>query len=279
MARPPAARPLFSRRRLRALLCALAALAATSPTQAERRQAVHTEIFGGGRSFDPAFWIAETGFFRNREAQYYRPDNIFPAGGALAIEGRREMAANAAYDPNSAHWITATRGAHYTSGSLVSREALLYGAVEIVARLPQSGGSWPAIWLVGERAGEPYREIDIVEAVGNTPGRVFVTVHAGPDNGHLQTWQQEAPLADLHTAFHAYRLDWRADAIEISIDGKTVLTLDPEAAHKDGIDPLRLPMRLRINLALGGSWGGLIDDAALPQRLEIKSVRVWRSQP
>ncbi|MGZ5271867.1 MAG: hypothetical protein ACXWC6_14730, partial [Ramlibacter sp.] len=36
---------------------------------------------------------------------------------------------------------------------------------------------------------------------------------------------------------------------------------------------------LRINLALGGSWGGPIDEARLPARLDIASVRVWRWAP
>jgi hypothetical protein len=51
--------------------------------------------------------------------------------------------------------------------------------------------------------------------------------------------------------------------------------MNPEEAHKGGFDPLRAPMRLRINLALGGSWGGHIDEAALPARMEIKSIKVW----
>jgi hypothetical protein len=38
-------------------------------------------------------------------------------------------------------------------------------------------------------------------------------------------------------------------------------------------------MRLRINLALGGSWGGPIDAGKLPGRMDIASVRVWRWAP
>ena len=35
---------------------------------------------------------------------------------------------------------------------------------------------------------------------------------------------------------------------------------------------------LPINLALGGSWGGKIDDAALPQKYLIDYVRIYRAR-
>ena len=50
---------------------------------------------------------------------------------------------------------------------------------EIVARVPAGPGTWPAIWLIDE-SGNPYREIDVMEAVGVTPDTVFSTIHAGP---------------------------------------------------------------------------------------------------
>jgi beta-glucanase (GH16 family) len=95
----------------------------------------------------------------------------------------------------------------------------------------------------------------------------------------LKTWQAETPMPDLANAFHAYRLEWRKDAIVLAIDGRPVLRMNPEDAHQDGLDPLRAPMRLRINLALGGSWGGRIDQAALPARMAIKSIKVWSVDP
>ncbi len=239
---------------------------------------IHAEDFSTAAKFDASFWIAETGFFRNKEAQYYRPANVSVEGGALVLEGRREAVSNAAYDRNGSDWLTTTRSADFTSGSIVSREAFTYGVFEVVARLPQGAGAWPAVWTVYEQ-GLPYREIDLVEAVGASPGRVWSTVHAGRNLASLKTWQAETPMPDLANAFHAYKLDWRSDSIILSIDGRPVLRMNPEEAHKDGLDPLRAPMRLRINLALGGSWGGPINEAALPARMEIKSIKVWSVDP
>jgi beta-glucanase (GH16 family) len=147
---------------------------------------------------------------------------------------------------------------------------------EVVARVPAGLGTWPAIWLIDER-GDPYREIDIMEAVGVTPDTVFSSVHAGLSLADLRHWSGQAAMPRLADGFHTYRLDWRRDALTIAIDGKTVLAMDPDEARIGDADPLRRPMQLRINLALGGSWGGRIDDAVLPARLEIRSVRIWQS--
>ena len=265
---------------LRMLAAASAAIALLSPSSAAAPgdRLIHAEDFSTASAYDASFWVAETGFFRNKEAQYYRPDNVAVKNGALVLQGRRETALNGAYDPHGADWLTTTKSADYTSGSLVTRDAFTFGIFEIVARVPQAPGAWPAIWTIDERSG-PYREIDIVEAVGNTPGKIFSTVYAGKDITSLKHWSAVTPMPGLADGFHAYRLEWRKDLIAIAIDGREVLRMNPEQARNEGLDPLRASMRLRINLALGGSWGGKIDDAALPTEVEVKSVKIWSVSP
>lgn len=275
----PLARPavvLWSSRLLAASMLTILAGPVSAASSGPRL--VHAEDFSTATDFDPAFWIAETGFFRNKEAQYYRPANVGVHGGALILEGRRESTLNANFNADGADWLTTTRTADYTSGSIVSRDAFTFGVFEVVARLPQGAGVWPAIWLVNEQ-GLPYREIDLVEAVGNVPGKAWTTIHAGRDQRSLKIWQAETPMPGLERDFHTYRLEWRKDSISVAIDGRDVLRMNPEEAHGRGVDPLRAPMHLRINLALGGSWGGRIDDAALPARVEIKSIKIWSVEP
>jgi beta-glucanase (GH16 family) len=43
-------------------------------------------------------------------------------------------------------------------------------------------------------------------------------------------------------------------------------------------NPFRKPHYLLINLALGGAWGGEIDDAVLPQKYLIDYVRIYQAQ-
>lgn len=256
---------------------ALALVGLSLPAESADRL-IHEEDFSRRTSFDSAFWSAETGFFRNKEAQYYRAENVSVGGGSLTLEGRRESAINAAFDPGGEDWRTTTREARYTSGSLISRDAFTYGVFEVTARIPRGAGTWPAIWMIYEQ-GVPYREIDILEAVGSDPDTAYSSIHAGHDLAVLAHWPQKTVIADLARDFHVYRLEWRKNVIAISIDGRERLRMNPEEARKDGLDPLRTPMRLRLNLALGGSWGGRIDESALPARFEIKSIRIWRVDP
>src|SRR5262249_17946918 len=53
---------------------------------------------------DPRNWSYETGFVRNREFQWYQPDNARCEKGMLIIEGRRERKQNPNYDSNSKDW-------------------------------------------------------------------------------------------------------------------------------------------------------------------------------
>ena len=46
-----------------------------------------------------------------------------------------------------------------------------------------------------------------------------------------------------------------------------------------GAWPFDAPFHLILNLAMGGSWAAArgMDDAALPQRMEVDYVRVWQA--
>jgi peptidoglycan/LPS O-acetylase OafA/YrhL len=244
-----------------------------SPARADSQRAlriVHEEDFSRADRLDEDFWTYEIGFIRNHEQQYYRASNVFVRDGALTIEGRVEGVANAAFDPDSQDWTRASPLAEFTSGSIVSRRPLRYGAVEIVARAPAGAGTWPAIWMLGAE-GRPYREIDILEAVGQQPDLVFTSFHAGPSLDRLTNWSAKTNVPGLATQWHVYRLDWSAERIAVSIDGREALALDPSGAG----EALRRPMHLRINLALGGEWGHEVDRSALPARFEIRSIRIF----
>lgn len=238
----------------------------------------HAEDFRAASRLDPAFWTVETGFLRNREAQYYTDANLTLQGGALVIEARREQAANADYGKLGRGWRGAAPQSRYTSASIVSRRAFLYGRIEVVARSPGGAGAWPAIWLLHESEGR-YGEIDIYESVGKHPDTAFAGVHYGRDPRTRQHRNVGKPVPGLVGGWHTHVLEWTPERIAIGVDGETIFTFDPALADTGGTDPLRRPMRLHVNLALGGNWGGPIDDTRLPARFEIRSVRIYRWDP
>jgi beta-glucanase (GH16 family) len=231
--------------------------------------------FRTATALDPAWWAVETGFLRNQEEQYYTPANLGFGPGFLRLEARRETVPNAAWRAGARQWRQARPSARYTSASIQTRQAFRYGRFEVVARSPEGAGTWPAIWLLHESPGL-YGEIDLYEAVGKHPDTVFAGVHYGREPDTRLHKSASLPVPGLAQGWHTHALEWTPQRITVTVDGRTVLDVDPSVAAVGGVDPLRQPMRLRINLALGGTWGGVIDDTRLPARLDIASVRIWR---
>jgi beta-glucanase (GH16 family) len=237
---------------------------------------------------DPANWTYEEGFVRNNEAQWYtgdRRENARVENGMLVIEGRKERFANPAHDPGKpVQWRNAAF-AEYTSASLTTqgRRSMLYGRIEVRARLPQGRGVWPAIWTLGDnrsQVGWPAcGEIDIMEFVGHTPDKTHATLHWQRDGKHVSSGQAltvERPW----DAFHVWAVDWTETAMTFWFDDRQVQTFDVSRGNQpDGSNSFRKPHYLLINLALGGSWGREIDDSIFPQRYVIDYVRVYRPAP
>ena len=212
---------------------------------------------------DPKKWVYEEGFVRNNEAQYYtkaRPENCRVENGTLVIETRKEKFKNANYTSASIH----------TAGLA----SWTYGRIEIQAKLPQGNGVWPAFWTLGETGGWPgCGEIDIMEFVGKTPDKVFGTLHwkhgGHQSEGGNQTVKE--PWAD----FHVYAVEWSADKMDFFFDDTKYDSIALSTADDGANNAFRKPHHIKLNLAVGGSWGGKIDDSILPQRFVVKYVRVY----
>jgi beta-glucanase (GH16 family) len=213
-------------------------------------------------------WRYETGGhgWGNNELQFYtdRKENARIENKRLIIEARKE----------------AFEGKRFTSARLASRKAWRYGRFEVVAKLPSGLGTWPAIWMLPEPMGQWPRcgELDIMEHVGYDPGRIHHTVHCEAFN-HMKGSQKGAnhPVPDFDRAFHTYAMDWRASKITFFVDGKERFVFEKLDGATEAEWPFDKPFAFRLNLAVGGNWGGAkgIDEGNWPRRLEIRSVRVF----
>ena len=235
---------------------------------------------------DKTKWDYEEGFVRNHEQQYYtraRPENARVENGLLIIEGRKELFENPKYDPaaKSQEPGKNPKQANYTSASLVTlnKASWQFGRIEVRAKLPQGKGVWPAIWTLGANfpsvSWPACGEIDIMEFVGHQPGVVHATLHYSK-NGKHKSNGKPLKVDALDTDFHVYSLDWSADKLDIAFDGKVYQTLPVKDADEAGQNPYLKPHYVLLNLALGGTWGGSIDDAILPQKFLIDYVRVYQ---
>lgn len=239
----------------------------------------HEQRFDTGAPLDLSWWRFEQGFIRNRELQSYQARNAVVEGGALRLQGRREQVPNPQWREGSTDWRQSRRVAEYTSASIVSQRPLQFARVEVVARAPSGAGLWPAIWLLHEGA-DQYGEIDLFEAVGKHPDTVFAGVHWGRDHVTRRNRNDSRGVPGFEGTWRTHTLEWTPQAITVSLDGHPWFRFNPDDARlPNGGDPLRQPMRLHLNLALGGSWGGPLDDSKLPASFDIRSIRVWRWAP
>lgn len=240
---------------------------------------------------NPDHWVFEEGFVRNFEEQYYtveRRENVRVEGGRLIIEGRREAFDNPEFDPAGTNWRQQRETARYTSGSIntLGKHAFRYGRVEVRAKVPRGKGAWPAIWMMGvdrDDVGWPRcGEIDIMEYVGKQPHTIHAATHfADPSiddrDVHVHGGSGKIKIAEPWNDFHVYAIEWDADEIRFFADGERYHRFEIDRAGEGPDNPYRRPHFLLLNLAIGGTWGGEVDDDAMPMRYEIDYVRVYRA--
>jgi len=251
------------------------------PMPAHSEKLVWSDEFSG-KSLDRGKWSFDTsrnkvGWF-NGELQYYaadRHENLRLENGKLIIELRK--------DPQAINKFADWGKQQYSSAKIVTKgkASFTYGFVEVSAKLPCARGTWPAIWMMPEAAG-PWPdggEIDILEQVGSQPNVAHATLHTKLFNHVMHTGRgSETPVPTACSAFHRYQLAWTSQAITIGVDDRAYMRVRNDQPGGRGAWPFETPFYLILNLAMGGDWAAAkgIDDAALPQRMDVDYVRVWQ---
>lgn len=230
-----------------------------------------------GTSVDPAHWESMTGNghaygipgWGNDELQYYTAANATVGDGVLTITAREQSVAG--YDYTSARLRTKGLG------------DWKYGRFEMRARLPEGQGLWPAFWMLptdnvyGSWAASG--EIDIVEALGQRPERIYGTLHFGgmaPANDSSGS-AHDLP-AGTASAFHTYAVEWEEGEVRWYVDDIHYATRTSWwSAGGPFPAPFDQDFHLLLNLAVGGRWPGNPDETtAFPQSLIVDYVRVYQ---
>jgi beta-glucanase (GH16 family) len=237
---------------------------------------------------DPQNWNYEVGFVRNKELQWYEPDNAWCEGGLLIIEGHRERKRNPNYEPNGKDWKASREYADYTSASLITRRRhqWQYGRFEMRGRIDTRPGLWPAFWALGVQGEWPSNgEIDIMEYYR---GMLLANVAWGTQKREVAEWDSvKKPVTefkdpDWSRKFHVWRMDWDAKVIRLYVDEILLNTTDLKNTSnkdRDGKNPFHQAHYLILNLAIGGTSGGDPATTDFPARLEVDYVRVYQKQP
>ncbi|NNF04688.1 MAG: family 16 glycosylhydrolase, partial [Rhodothermales bacterium] len=252
----------------------LALVAGALPTAAQDWQLVWSEEFDVDGLVDESKWSYDVGGggWGNEELQYYterRSENVRVEDGHLVIEAISEPFG----------------GRDYTSGRIVTRGKgdWLYGRMEVRAMLPPGLGTWPAIWMLSTDSdyGVGYwpdtGEIDIMEAVGHDPGRTHSSVHTQALNSlNGSNPSNSIAVPDSYTEFHVYVLEWTPTRVTTFVDGEVNLVYERNGATWQRW-PFDRPFHLLLNLAVGGTWGGLqgVNPDDFPTKLVVDYVRVY----
>jgi|BioPla2DNA2_1021312.scaffolds.fasta_scaffold01979_5 beta-glucanase (GH16 family) len=223
---------------------------------------------------NPKIWNVEhagTGF-GNNEDQYYTPreKNLYCKDSILHIVAHKE---------NYKH-------RQYTSAKITSygKKSVGYGMVEVKAKLPKGKGTWPAIWMLAEsiRNGVSWPlcgEIDIMENIGRNHEEVHFSLHSKLYNHVIKTQQTYfETIPGVTERFSVYKMIWEPNYIKFFVDDKEYVTFTKGEDNRDITKlgwPFEPPYFIILNLAIGGNWGGEIDDSIFPQELLIDYVKVY----
>ena len=179
---------------------------------------------------------------------------------------------------------------NYTSSKLTTyqRFVLQYGKIEVKAKLPRGKGTWPAIWMLPVSLRENRErwplcgEIDIMEHVGKDPNVIHTSLHSelynhikGTQITHFEKFQ------DVFDTFHKYAIEWNGESIKFFIDDNLFFESykgqDGRISSNEGW-PFDKPYYLILNLAIGGNWGGEIDDSIFPVEMQVDYVRIYQKR-
>ena len=237
--------------------------------QQDKWELRYTENFNG-TSLNPKLWRRisappEGGadWIRNMSL---REDLVEVKNGILLCHGVKNL--DTSSDPRSV-----LTGGVSTQGLL----AMAYGKIEVRAKFESQKGAWPAIWMMPQSPVGTWPtcgEIDIIERL-NADDFVYQTVHSA--------WTRSNPGKPQHCvkgpvkagSWNIYSLEWTPERITWRINGKATHTYAKiDDSHERW--PWTSPFYLMIDMQLGGSWVGAVDESTLPVTMHIDWVKFYQ---
>ena len=234
---------------------------------------------------NPANWVFEQGYQRNKELQWYQEQNAFCENGRIIIEGRKKRIKNPNYVSGSKDWKTNREYIEYTSACMTTKDlhSWKYGRFEIKAKITSGAGLWPAIWTLGIEGQWPNNgEVDILECYH---GKILANACWGTEKPYSPKWKgSNKPITSFNDPkweekFHVWRMDWDEKEMKLYVDDILLNTVDlTKTLNAKGTpkNPFQQPHYLLINLAIGGQAAGEPKGTPFPTRYEIDYVRIYQ---
>ena len=162
-------------------------------------------------------------------------------------------------------------GSNYTSARIKTQGkfSFQYGKIDFRAKLPGGEGIWPANWLLGDAfssIGWPAcGEIDVMEYRGADPNIIHGSIHTPSSYGSTVNTATNYVM-NAENQFHLYSIEWDATKIRFLIDNVEYYVYQPSVYNPDTW-PFNASFFAILNVAVGGSFGGPINNAIFPQTM------------
>jgi beta-glucanase (GH16 family) len=220
------------------------------------------------RVWNTCHWWGDEGctISSNDELEWYGTEQVSVSKGALRLTADREPTRGSdGKDYEYRSGMVTTGPAN--SDDNVGKVSWTYGTVEARVRVPAGRGLWPALWMLPlDRESTP--EIDIMEVIGQDPGRMMMHFHPRDRDDDSPSKDYRLTGETLADGWHTVRLDWQPERLTWFLDGK-------EVWHLTGSQVPDEPMYLVLNLAVGGIYPGPPDETTkFPATFEIDRIRI-----
>lgn len=238
-----------------------------------------------GSSVDTSPWNVINGHNdeSNSEPGCALPANVTETGGNLVETIKKQTGTTCP---------SGTSPVNYTTGVVQFKTySFTFGTVEVRAKVAGSGGSWPAIWMLGRQCQYPdylhvpfsertapdgsgscswpntgSQEIDIAEFFSPSWTNLTSSIWcSGPSHA-----TDSKTITDASTNFHTYKMVWTSTSVALSVDGGAPYATFTSADCRIPQEP----MFLIIDSSLGGGGGGTITDGSLPGTTSVDYVHV-----
>ena len=173
----------------------------------------------------------------------------------------------------------------YATGLLITYDkwTQLYGYFEARIKMPTTPGIWPAFWTMPDRGAsfskEWYKrdnttsggmEMDVIEYyVNRGPGRYGAGLHwDGYGDKHKAAGSSYLYHPETKDRWHNYGMLWEPGKITFYCDGIKTLEFKSDRVCS-------VPSYILLNGQTGG-YAGPVDDAKLPDAMQVEYVRVWQ---
>ena len=249
-------------------------------------------------------WTFETGGsgWGNNELQYYCNNGTITLSGttyntaSVSSEGTLKITAYKVAASNR------TGNKEYISARMYTKQCWKYGYIEMRAKLPVTKGCWSAFWMLPQYGSADVRnskkdggELDIIEHVPNDDvNKIYFSAHsyyttqAAQDAGDYVDYIH--PTTGAHYSFHGsgtvstpaewhtYSMLWTDEFVRAFIDGEQYYY-----APNPYPGTVNLPywgfnqeFNIKLNLAVGGDWGGTPASSFSEETFEIDYIRVYQ---